>query len=395
MRTTIRRTTAVVIIVHGLVHLMGAMKGLGWADVARLNQPISTPMGVAWLLTAVLVTAAGAMILVDARGWWMVSALGAATSQALIITSWSDARAGTVANVVLVVATVYGVRSRGPGSHRARFRQLTTRTATTARSHRAFTTATVTEDDLAHLPPPVAAYVRATGAVGRPHVTGFHANISGRIRSGPDKPWMPWTGEQVNTFGDEPSRVLYMDATMKGLPTDVLHAYIGPHATMQVRLASLLPVVDAHGPWMDQAETVTILNDMCVLAPAALVDAPITWTAIDDNHAQATLTNAAHTVTGILTFNDANELVDFVSDDRLCASSDGQSFTQQRWSTPVTNYHTFNGRRLAALGSARWHPDNEPGFDYLEFHTNDITYFETPPASAARPTVSATSDNDR
>ena len=120
--------------------------------------------------------------------------------------------------------------------------------------------------------------VRAAGSLGRPRVVGFRAAISGRIRAGTDAPWMPWTGEQTNTFGAEPRRVFFMDATMTRLPTDVLHVYVGPSATMQARVASLKSVLDARGPEMDQAETVALLNDLCVLAPAALVDAPIEWT---------------------------------------------------------------------------------------------------------------------
>jgi len=41
-----------VIIVHGVLHLFGAVSGLSWADVPTLTQPASTRMGVAWLLAA-------------------------------------------------------------------------------------------------------------------------------------------------------------------------------------------------------------------------------------------------------------------------------------------------------------------------------------------------------
>jgi hypothetical protein len=129
------------------------------------------------------------------------------------------------------------------------------------------------------------------------------------------------SGEQTYTFGPSPIRVFFMEATMKRLPTDVLHAYVGPTATMQVRVASLKTVIEAHGPEMDRAETVTLLNDLCVLAPAALVDAPIEWTPIDDHQVGATFTNAGHTVSAVLTFNDDHELVDFVSDDREVVGS--------------------------------------------------------------------------
>ena len=92
----------------------------------------------------------------------------------------------------------------------------------------------------------------------------------------------------------------------------------------------------------------------------------------------ATFTNAGHTVSAVLTFNDDHELVNFVSDDRLVSSPDGRTFTPSTWSTPIADYRSFDGRRLGALGHARWHPTDEPSFDYLEFHTDDITYVEHP-----------------
>ena len=145
---------------------------------------------------------------------------------------------------------------------------------------------------------------------------------------------MTFTGEQVNTYGSAPSRLFFMDAAMRGLPVDVLHVFVGRSATMPVKACSLVALVDAAGPDMDQAETVTLFNDLAVFAPSALIDAPITWQALDDHHVRGAFTNGAHTVTAELNFNDYYELVDFVSDDRLAASENGKSFTPKRWSTP-------------------------------------------------------------
>jgi hypothetical protein len=78
----------------------------------------------------------------------------------------------------------------------------------------------------------------------------------------------------------------------------------------------------------------------------------------------------------VLTFDDQHQLIDFVSDDRLRSSADGRTFTPQRWSTPIADYRNFDGRRVGALGRACWHPADEPSFDYLEFHADDITYLE-------------------
>jgi len=375
MRTTLRWTVGVIVIIHGLIHLMGTVKGFGWAEVSQLTEPIGTALGVAWFVATLLVVVAGVLLLAKVRWWWGVAAVAAVVSQTVILTAWSDAKAGTIPNVLLALVAAYGIRSQGPTSFRARFRHLERQTTAVASAAGAVGSL-VTEADLAHLPPPVARYVRAVGAVGRPRIIGFHADISGRIRGGANQPWMRWTGEQVNTFGAESSRVFFMDATMKGIPADILHAYVGPAATMQVRVASLITIVDAHGAEMDRAETVTLLNDLCILAPAALVDAPIDWAPIDDHHARATYTNAGHTVSAVLTFDDDHELVDFVSDDRLRSSADGRTFTQQRWSTPITDYRSFDGWRVGTLGRGRWHPSDEPSFDYVEFRVDGLSYLE-------------------
>ena len=232
----------------------------------------------------------------------------------------------------------------------------------------------LTEADLADLPPAVAGYVRACGAVGQPRVHNVRARIHGRIRAGADSAWMSFTGEQVNTYGPQPGRLFVMDATMSGLPVDVLHTFLGPTATMRVRACSLVPVVDAAGPEMDRGETVTLFNDLCLLAPAALVGAPITWQTLDADHVRGTYTRGTQTVTAELAFNRDHELVDFVSDDRLRASRNGKSFVRQRWSTPVRDYRTVGGRRCFTSGQAHWHaPEPEGELTYLELHVDAVT----------------------
>jgi hypothetical protein len=134
-------------------------------------------------------------------------------------------------------------------------------------------------------------------------------------------------------------------------------------------------MVNAAGPEMDQGETVTVFNDQCVLAPSALIDAPIAWEVTDPQHVRGVFTRGAHTVTADLVFNDAHELIDFTSDDRAAASADGKRFIAQRWSTPLCGYHSFGTARIAATGEGRWHPA-EPGaeFTYIEFHVDALVY---------------------
>jgi hypothetical protein len=370
MRTIARWIVVVVAVVHGLLHLPGAVEGFGWVDVAALEEPIGPRTGAVWLAAAVLMVATGLLLAVRNRGWWVVGAFAVLVSQAVIITSWPDASTGTWVNLVLVLAVVYGAASQGPTSFRAEYR----RRAKAALAEPA-SPDVVTEEDLSYLPEPVARYLRRTGALGQPVVSNMRVRIHGRIRSGRHRPWMSFSGEQVNTFGADPTRLFFIDATMLGLPVDVLHVFTRHAATMRASVCSLVPTVRAAGPEMDQSETVTLFNDMCLMAPAALVHAPVRWELIDEGRVRAAYTVGNHTVRADLYFNDAGELVDFVSDDRLRASPDGSSFTAQRWSTPVRGYRMFGNHLLGAGGQARWHaPEPEAEFVYAEMEIDRISY---------------------
>jgi hypothetical protein len=145
------------------------------------------------------------------------------------------------------------------------------------------------------------------------------------------------------------------------------------HATMRVKIAGAVPMVDASGDVMDRSETVTLFNDMCLLAPGTLLDRNIVWEPVDRRTVRARFTNGTQTITATLLFNDDGLLADFVSDDRSRSSPDGKVFTRLRFSTPVRDYRDFGGVRLAAHGEARWSlPEEE--FTYGEFELVSVSY---------------------
>ena len=113
-RSLVRWLVGSVVVLHGLLHLLGGAKGLGWSTVSSLTQPIGRVTGGIWLVVAVLVVVAGLLLALATRGWWLVGGVAAVASEAVIATSWADARAGTVVNVALMAAAVYGWASEGP-----------------------------------------------------------------------------------------------------------------------------------------------------------------------------------------------------------------------------------------------------------------------------------------
>lgn len=122
----------------------------------------------------------------------------------------------------------------------------------------------------------------------------------------------------------------------------------------------------------------TFLNDLCLLAPAALLTPAIRWEAVDDRQARAIFTLGVHTISATLVFADDGRLADFWSDDRGRAEPGGAVAQGQRWSTPVAEWRAFGPFTLMARGDARWHA---PGgtFAYIELAIDAVAYNVTMP----------------
>lgn len=353
------------IVVHGLIHFPGVAKAFGLADLPQLTQPISRASGFLWLAAGLGMLAAGGMFGLSSKYWWAVAGAAVVLSQSAIFLSWSDAKFGTLVNIVILLAAIYGFAAQGPWSFSAEYlRDIEARVGSPDGA------GVITEADLTSLPTPVQRYLRFAGVIGTPKVQSFRASWRGRIRGGPQEPWMNFVAEQENFVG-EPARFFHMRAKRGPVPIDVLHRFTGGEATMRVRVLSLIPVASAQGREMTQAETVTLFNDLCILAPGALIDPEIRWEMIDESTVRAHYTVGENTISAVLSFGAEGELKDFVSDDRLVASPDGSSFTQQRWSTPTSNYRTLGGYRVGAHGEGVWHAP-EGQYVYIDIDLTDL-----------------------
>lgn len=229
----------------------------------------------------------------------------------------------------------------------------------------------LSEADLKHLPAPIQKYIRLTGFVNKDKIRNFRVVWDGALRSDARSLWMSATMLQEN-FLQNYSRDFYLTAFMKGLPVSVWHSYHNAAATMQVKIISLFPVVDLKGEELTTAETVTLFNDMCILAPGALVDERISWREISNSEVEATFTNGKYKIRARLKFNPQGELTDFVSDDRYYLTPENK-LRRERWSTPLTDYREIGGHRLATRGEAVWHLA-EGAYAYGKFVLKKVEY---------------------
>jgi hypothetical protein len=111
-----------IICIHALIHLLGFVKAYNLARVSQLTQHISRQAGVAWLVAALLFIAAATLYLLDQEYWWMIGVPAILISQTMIFLSWSDAKFGTIATVIILAPLVMSIANALPGSFRSMYR---------------------------------------------------------------------------------------------------------------------------------------------------------------------------------------------------------------------------------------------------------------------------------
>ena len=138
------------LVVHGLIHLLGFAKAFDLAELPRLTRPIPPFIGVVWLAAALLFLLTAGALFAWPRWWWTIGAVAIAVSMVAIIPSWADAKFGALANLIVLVAVVFGLLAYGPFSLRAAYEREVTGLLDSD-----VPAAVLTERDLAHLPVPV------------------------------------------------------------------------------------------------------------------------------------------------------------------------------------------------------------------------------------------------
>jgi hypothetical protein len=353
------------IFLHGTIHLLGLVKAFQPGVVPQLTQPISPVTGIGWGMAAVLFWVAAWSVWQDGRYTWLWLLVAVLWSQWLIWGQWQDARAGALANLILAPVLISGFLAW-------RFERVYLQEAGAAlQASKLAQVDVLTEKDLVELPAPVQKYIRYSGAVGQPRVYAFKVCFKGKIRQDNQSPWMPLSSEQINTLAT-PRRLFFMKATMKNLPVAGYHRYWDAEAAMDIRLLSAFRVQYQSGREMNTAETVTFFNDMCCLAPATLIDSRIRWEAVQGDTVDAAFTVHGITIRARLLFNEAGQLLNFISQDRYAAQPDG-SMRLLPWSTPLHEYREKDGRCFPGTAEAIYtYPEGD--LVYANFQIDSIEY---------------------
>jgi Family of unknown function (DUF6544) len=360
---------SLLLILHGAIHLLGYLKPWGVIAVPQLSGrtlvPLSEGMGRAvgllWLLACLTLLAAGALRLMRDEVWWVVASVGLVLSQALIVLQWHDAKAGTVANLLILFAVVVaGATSRFKRDVDQEVRALLARAP-------AWPATVVHAEELKRLPAPVREWLEVSGVVGRERVHTVRLKQRGQLRTSPDQPWMPAEAEQYFSV-DQPGFVWRVKVKMmRLLPIAGRDRYRDGKGHMLIKAASLVNVVNATGDKIDQGTLLRFLGEI-VWFPSAALSPYITWESSDARSATATMRYGGVTASALFSFDERGR-VSSISADRYL----GSTGSLERWIIPATEWRVVRGVQIPVKGEVIWKLQGGD-FSYYRWEIVDVEY---------------------
>jgi uncharacterized protein DUF6544 len=206
-------------------------------------------------------------------------------------------------------------------------------------------------DELVGLPDPVVRYFEFALTPGQGLVRNARIRQSGEFAVRADS-WSPFTA--VEYFSVEPRGFLW-DARIRMAPLISFYVHDGYSAgegAMYGTLAALVPVVNQRGtPNMASGELLRYLAEAPLLPTALLPREGVSWQAINDSTARATLADGATEVSCDVCFSERGEIV------RISAMRyrdvDGKAVLTP-WIGHWRDYRRVNGMMIPMSGEVEW-----------------------------------------
>lgn len=355
---------AAIILIHGLIHLMGFVKSVKPGSIQQITAHVSKPMGLLWLLTALLFLIVFILWIVKNNYWSWVCFAAIIASQILVFSVWKDAKAGTIANLILLMVAL-------PAYGHMRFDKMVGKEQQAIMAHETATSMKmVGEQDMVHLPAIVQQWLRKSGAVGKPRITTVRLKQTGKMKMKPVSAWFDFTATQYfNT-----TKTAFVWDTRVSMPAGTYligrDKFEDGKGAMQIKLLSLVNMVnEADNTSLNNGTAQRYLAEMCWF-PSAALEPYIRWQAIDSLQAKATLLVKNVQVEGVFSFTPEGDFARFETK-RYFGS--GENAVERTWVIEPLGQKQFSGITIPHRNKVTWKlPEGD--FTWLELEITDIEY---------------------
>ncbi|MBL7872461.1 MAG: hypothetical protein JNM78_12665 [Cyclobacteriaceae bacterium] len=356
----------IIVLLHGLIHLLGFVKGFELKEVKELTLPISKPLGIVWLAATILFLTYGVLHVLNAKYAWLIGLVAVVLSQVLIILFWKDAKFGTIPNVIILAVSIvsFGCYS---------FQKITQQeTVQLLNKNLSIENSTLNENDLSNLPEPVKKWLKNSGIIGKPFISYGKVTQIAEMQMKPEQDnWMTATAKQLTTI-DNPAFIWSVDVKMNSLLNfQGRDKFDDGKGEMLIKMNSLFTIVNEHGEKLDEGTLQRYLGEM-VWFPSLALSPYITWEQIDENEAKATMTYTGTSGSGTFYFNSNGDVTKFSA---LRYKGNETNAKKYNWEMNILDYKTFKGIKVPAKMTSTWKLDDKD-WTWLKMEVTDIKYNE-------------------
>jgi hypothetical protein len=340
----------IILLIHGLIHLLGFLKAFLLAELNEITNHVSKPMGLLWLLAALILVLAGALMFFKNPLWWLFAIIGVLISQVLIIVFWKDSLYGTIPNVLIMTVALAAFAHYG---FEKKIRKEVTYILENSKEE---LSSPITKQEISQLPESVQTWLNAAGVIGKPRIQTVFMKQNYQIKLKPEqKDWYTTVAEQYSTISP-PAFVWKAEIEMMpSISAFGRDKFIGGEGEMVFKLFSVFSVAnDGPNPQINEAALQRFLGEIVWYPTAALHD-DITWKELGDHSAKATLTLGGRSGSGIFSFGKDGHVRSFSA---LRYQGSGPEAKRSEWTVNVTSTKEFDGIKVPASGEVTWKLDS-------------------------------------
>ncbi|WP_224489513.1 DUF6920 family protein [Robertkochia flava] len=359
-----RIALTLIIGIHGLIHLFGFFKAFVFPGFQGITQPVSKFAGMIWLLAFLLFAITLFLYRIRSQAWWLFCCIASITSQVLILSLWSDAKTGTLVNVVLLLAVILSYAD-------FRFRKLIEKERSVLFQHlKTINDRIVNAADLSALPPAVQKWLFHSGITGKPLISNVHLTQELELRLKPgQKKWIKASAEQYFTVHPPAFHWNLETKIAPFLSMSGRDKFENGKGEMLIKLFSLFTVAHAKNNAKTDEATIQRYLAEIVWFPTAALNDYIQWEGLDDLSARATMEHKGTKGSGIFYFDENGQFEKFVTT-RFMNNKDEEPV---KWIVTATETEVRNGIKIPTACEATWHL-NTGQWTWLKLNIGTIEY---------------------
>ena len=209
------------------------------------------------------------------------------------------------------------------------------------------------------LPEPVQKYFKYS-LTNDQHIISYVRLIHGG-KFKPKDSWVKIRGEEYFTV--EKPGFVWLGRTSMFSASD---SYIDGVGNLQVKLLSIIKLVDEKGDKLNQGELLRWLGEAPLFPTALLPSENLRWESIDDESARVIFTNNNLTVEGIFFFNEKGQIIKFTAKRYKDAELED-------WTGYYDNYRKINNLRIPFKMKVEWNLASG-NLEYVDFDIETIEF---------------------